>query len=387
MNSDQTVLECKNCGTCYETSAALPPEGRKVRCAKCSHIWHAMPQEDGLEPEDSEPESEIASEIEPEVDDTDSLDEGTDSDVEVIDDNIDIIPPQKPIVSEELEFRGDEPDATEDDFEDDVQITYDEEEEIELENWQEGEVETEGGETELVEAFAELEEPSVTQEPPEETQEDEVEDIDDGFTQEEPSSGEDLSLKKENPSLDRAENPVELMDDDPGEIPWAKQDPTQSLPPEPHKINAIKANLAKLATGWAGLGLSVVVILSAFYIFSIGIVKALPGAVHIYNLVGVDVNVRSLEFKSINYTSSTKQGQPSLKVSGTIVNVSDDNIKIPTVVFVFVDDDGNELYHMARRVDSKRLPGQRRLNFSFHFHMPPVEAKKLQVRFAKKPFS
>ncbi len=38
-----TVIICPSCGTRYEIAAVIPPEGRKVRCSKCSHIWQARP--------------------------------------------------------------------------------------------------------------------------------------------------------------------------------------------------------------------------------------------------------------------------------------------------------------------------------------------------------
>jgi predicted Zn finger-like uncharacterized protein len=35
------ILECPNCETSYEILVDLPPEGRKVRCASCQHVWTA----------------------------------------------------------------------------------------------------------------------------------------------------------------------------------------------------------------------------------------------------------------------------------------------------------------------------------------------------------
>jgi predicted Zn finger-like uncharacterized protein len=35
------ILTCPSCATRYQTDEAkFPPEGRQVRCAKCSHVWH-----------------------------------------------------------------------------------------------------------------------------------------------------------------------------------------------------------------------------------------------------------------------------------------------------------------------------------------------------------
>ena len=38
------ILECPNCETRYEIPVDLPPEGRKVRCSSCHHIWQATPE-------------------------------------------------------------------------------------------------------------------------------------------------------------------------------------------------------------------------------------------------------------------------------------------------------------------------------------------------------
>ena len=38
-----TLIICPVCDTRYETKAVFPPEGRKVRCSKCSHVWQAQP--------------------------------------------------------------------------------------------------------------------------------------------------------------------------------------------------------------------------------------------------------------------------------------------------------------------------------------------------------
>jgi predicted Zn finger-like uncharacterized protein len=38
-----TLIICPACETRYETAAVFPPEGRKVRCSKCGHVWQAKP--------------------------------------------------------------------------------------------------------------------------------------------------------------------------------------------------------------------------------------------------------------------------------------------------------------------------------------------------------
>ena len=51
------ILTCPQCATRYQTdAAAFPPAGRKVRCAKCGHVWH---QEGAPREAEAEPEIEI----------------------------------------------------------------------------------------------------------------------------------------------------------------------------------------------------------------------------------------------------------------------------------------------------------------------------------------
>jgi predicted Zn finger-like uncharacterized protein len=39
------ILTCRSCGTQYAVKdGAIPPEGRKVRCAACGHSWHQAPE-------------------------------------------------------------------------------------------------------------------------------------------------------------------------------------------------------------------------------------------------------------------------------------------------------------------------------------------------------
>ena len=45
------ILTCPECQTRYRADTAqFPTEGRKVRCAKCSHVWHQSPPEPDSEP-------------------------------------------------------------------------------------------------------------------------------------------------------------------------------------------------------------------------------------------------------------------------------------------------------------------------------------------------
>ncbi len=81
------IIECPNCETRYEIPVELPPEGRKVRCSSCNHVWQAtkenQPKPEALTPgfdddeivfkEDPAAESKPA-ETEPDGEQSDSAD-------------------------------------------------------------------------------------------------------------------------------------------------------------------------------------------------------------------------------------------------------------------------------------------------------------------------
>lgn len=59
------ILTCPACQTRYTVDAAkFPAEGRNVRCARCSEVWHAMPEVEAPAP-DPVPEPEIYAQPEP----------------------------------------------------------------------------------------------------------------------------------------------------------------------------------------------------------------------------------------------------------------------------------------------------------------------------------
>jgi len=50
------ILTCPSCVTRYEVDGTkFPPSGRDVRCAKCGHVWHALPNDETMPPPYEEP--------------------------------------------------------------------------------------------------------------------------------------------------------------------------------------------------------------------------------------------------------------------------------------------------------------------------------------------
>ena len=85
------------------------------------------------------------------------------------------------------------------------------------------------------------------------------------------------------------------------------------------------------------------------------VVHYLPGTAEFYAKLGQPVNVRGLEINDITYQWGRENGRPVLDVTGEIHNVSSDVRKVPTVVFVLLDDDRQELYNWASKVHADPL--------------------------------
>ncbi len=50
------ILTCPSCVTRYEVDGTkFPPSGRDVRCAKCGHVWHALPNDEVIPESFAEP--------------------------------------------------------------------------------------------------------------------------------------------------------------------------------------------------------------------------------------------------------------------------------------------------------------------------------------------
>ncbi|MGI9406117.1 MAG: DUF3426 domain-containing protein [Hyphomicrobiaceae bacterium] len=115
------------------------------------------------------------------------------------------------------------------------------------------------------------------------------------------------------------------------------------------------------------------------------VVYAVPGTAEFYAAIGQPINTRGLDFQDVSYRWSDEDDErPVLTVTGKIRNVSDVALRIPTVVFVLLDEHGDELYNWAGTVRRKPLAAGSEATFSARIPTPPRAARRLRVRFARK---
>ena len=104
----------------------------------------------------------------------------------------------------------------------------------------------------------------------------------------------------------------------------------------------------------------------------------------VYASLGGPVNVRGLEFSSIDTQwQMDGHGRPVLSLTGQVKNVSREQQTVPTVVLVFLDGEGRELFDWATPVRTETLPAGEILPFTTVVPAPPEAVRSVEIRFAK----
>ena len=136
---------------------------------------------------------------------------------------------------------------------------------------------------------------------------------------------------------------------------------------------------------WGVLALLVVIGFTLAMVNRETIVSALPGSASFYSGLGLPVNLRGLEFQNVTSTWTMEADQPVLEVRGAIVNITDGQIAVPTVVFAIHDEDGVEVHQWKAEVTEEPLEAGGRTQFAARIPSPPASSRSVQVKFATAP--
>lgn len=144
-----------------------------------------------------------------------------------------------------------------------------------------------------------------------------------------------------------------------------------------------RSGRARVLAGWAALG--VVIIGIGFVLFAApeAVVRALPGTARLYAMMGIAVNLRGLAFDKVAYDWIDEGGRQALDVTGEIVNLTQNAIEPPPVLFALRDDKSAEVFQWAARVREQPLAAGERAEFSARIPSPPGAVRSLEVRFAR----
>ncbi len=354
-----TLIICPICETRYETKAAFPPEGRKVRCSKCGHVWQAQPVLSSPEPAPAvaspSPETFAAPPPKPKAKPAPaSVGTGMGGFA-----STQPTPPPEPNLSDRLTKA-------------------------------EGDAEF-GADEDLAAQVAEINADAMAEPPP---------------PQKSGGIFGRLAARRSAPPLPPPVEPAADAakgDVATGDVPMGDADMTDAAITDdgldPALVAAAMAGIddkelprerpprkkpSPVTIGWAVLGLVVALVLGTLIFAPSAVMSVLPGASRLYALFGGGGDAsEGLAFQSVRYGWTNEGGQTVLEVQGDVVNVSSSTVDVPTVVIALRDESGAEISEWTTEVGEQELGAGEHAPFLRQIPSPPSNVRSVKVRFAK----
>ena len=111
------------------------------------------------------------------------------------------------------------------------------------------------------------------------------------------------------------------------------------------------------------------------------IVRWLPQTASFYEMVGLPVNLRGLDFQAIKSVREIHEGIPVLVVEGQIAATSGRTVEVPRLRFAVRDESGKEVYTWTAMPSRTSLAPGETLAFRSRLASPPAEGRDVSVRF------
>jgi len=354
-----TLIICPVCETRYEVKAAFPPEGRKVRCSKCGHVWQAQPVASAPEPAPAvaAPSGQpfapkLAPAPKPKAKPAPAPASASPSFSAFPGVEQPAPPPPSPEPS--LTDRLSETTAdAEFDVGDDLAAQV---AQINAEAAAEPPPQKSGG------IFGRLTARRSAKAPPPET----------------------ATAKSDTATVDAAISDAAMTDEglDPALVAAAMAGiDDKTLPSD----RPARKKLSPVTLGWAALGLLVALILGALIFAPSAVTSVLPGASRLYAMFGGGGGGEAggLAFEGVRYGWTNQDGQTVLEVQGDVVNTSSSPVDVPTVVIALRDESGAEISEWTTEVGEQELAAGQHAPFLRQIPSPPSNVRSVKVRFAK----
>lgn len=114
------------------------------------------------------------------------------------------------------------------------------------------------------------------------------------------------------------------------------------------------------------------------------LVKQSPDLASLYQLVGMEVNLRGLEFRNLRTFMEVEDGKRVLVVEGSIRNLQEETNSVPAVRLSIRSADLQEVYAWTVEPRTQRLNGLDETRFRTILADPPTGASDIQVRFVDR---
>ncbi|WP_428521687.1 zinc-ribbon domain-containing protein [Roseibium sp.] len=114
------------------------------------------------------------------------------------------------------------------------------------------------------------------------------------------------------------------------------------------------------------------------------LVKQSPDLASLYSMVGLDVNLRGLEFRNLRTFMEVEDGRRVLVVEGSIRNLQKERNSVPAVRLSIRSADFQEVYAWTVEPRTKNLNALDETRFRTILADPPAGASDIQVRFVDR---
>ena len=114
------------------------------------------------------------------------------------------------------------------------------------------------------------------------------------------------------------------------------------------------------------------------------VVAAMPDLAGLYALIGLDVNLRGLEFRNMTATRDIENGRPVLIVKGEIANVASSDNAVPPIRLA-LRAGRQEIYAWSVESPRRALSAGETAQFSTRLPTPPPGANDIEIRFTRNP--
>lgn len=340
-------VECPSCETSYDVAdSAIGPKGRKLRCGKCSLVWHiSLPE--------PEPEPVRKPEPVPEQEQTQAVDFAEKDDLSAF----------------EEEFS--EPETDQED-EDSMAAAFEElnedmeEADIDVDS---EDFDTGGGDLDIL---AGLDADSFASEG--------IRKVSDG---DDKMGG--LGSDRDKESLATIEANVASALAEANEVRSIEAEAARGNRNNGKSSGALsKGGRLHKMLGVASLAASIMVIVAAVALRA-PIVRAVPDLASLYSAIGLEVNLRGLAFRDIRMLREVSNGSPVFVVEGLIQNISRKTVRLPEVLFSLRDDAKSEIFSWTTTLSLTALPPGEVTRFKTELTTAPAIATDVLVRFNDSP--
>jgi len=351
-----TLIICPVCDTRYETKAVFPPEGRKVRCSKCSHVWQAMPVTAPPEPAvkmPAPPQPQLKPQPRPAPAARPAAPPPP--------------PPANPAAAVNVGMRGfagiaaPAPAPRPAPVPTDAALAAAQVAEINAEAMAEAPVaappEKRGG------IFARLSRKAAPA----------------------PSAPPADASMDEGAMADASMGDAGMGDATMAEFGMGDAemgiDPALAAQAFPEEAPRKKPSVVTI--GWLVLALVVAAVIGTLTFAPSTVLSVLPGAARLYSLFGMPAGAQGLTFEGVRYGWTNQGGQNVLEVQGDVVNTTSGTVNVPTVVIALRDESGEEISEWTTEIGADELAAGEHAPFLRQIPSPPSNVRSVKVRFAK----